>query len=165
MRWLKRSTACTGGLIHQRAPWKTRASIELATLQWLTWYSHHRLMEPLGYNLPAEDEGNNYRQPKMPLTCLHSFKPTCLHDCRCGSFHWFRHSRPHRYAISYHRRLRAALRRRTSKFDSPRQGIERLFHAKDWYCRRGLLRRRNRPPPRHTRLPSTSVRQPGACGR
>lgn len=49
-------------LIHRRAPWKTRESVELATLQWVAWYNHHRLMEPLGYIPPAEAEANYYRQ-------------------------------------------------------------------------------------------------------
>ncbi|MET3632271.1 transposase InsO family protein [Burkholderia sp. 572] len=49
-------------LIHPRAPWKTRESVELATLEWVAWYSHHRLMEPLGYIPPAEAEANSYRQ-------------------------------------------------------------------------------------------------------
>lgn len=49
-------------LIHRRAPWKTRESVELATLEWVAWYNHHRLMEPLGYIPPAEVEANYYRQ-------------------------------------------------------------------------------------------------------
>lgn len=49
-------------LIHRRAPWKTRESVELATLEWVAWYNHHRLMEPLGYIPPAEAEANYYRQ-------------------------------------------------------------------------------------------------------
>ncbi|RQM43768.1 hypothetical protein EHZ19_32470, partial [Paraburkholderia bannensis] len=40
-------------LIHRRAPWKTKESVELATLQWVAWFNHHRLMEPLGYIPPA----------------------------------------------------------------------------------------------------------------
>ncbi|WP_321813157.1 MULTISPECIES: IS3 family transposase [unclassified Paraburkholderia] len=43
-------------LIHRRAPWKTRESVELATLEWVAWYNHRRLMEPLGHILPAEAE-------------------------------------------------------------------------------------------------------------
>jgi len=39
-------------LIHRRAPWKTKESVELATLEWVAWYNNHRLMEPLGY-IPA----------------------------------------------------------------------------------------------------------------
>lgn len=49
-------------LIHRRAPWKTRESVELATLEWVAWYNHHRLMEPLGYIPPADAEANYYRQ-------------------------------------------------------------------------------------------------------
>ncbi|EDT04456.1 ISBt3 transposase subunit protein [Burkholderia ambifaria IOP40-10] len=49
-------------LIHRRAPWRTRESVELATLEWVAWYNHHRLMEPLGYIPPAEAEASYYRQ-------------------------------------------------------------------------------------------------------
>jgi transposase InsO family protein len=48
-------------LIH-RGTWKTRESVELATLEWVAWFNHHRLMEPLGYIPPAEAEANYYRQ-------------------------------------------------------------------------------------------------------
>jgi transposase InsO family protein len=49
-------------LIHRRAPWKTRESVEIATLEWVAWYNNYRLMEPLGYIPPAEAEANYYRQ-------------------------------------------------------------------------------------------------------
>lgn len=49
-------------LIHRRAPWKTREAVELATLEWVTWFNHHRLLEPIGYIPPAEAEANYYRQ-------------------------------------------------------------------------------------------------------
>jgi putative transposase len=49
-------------LIHRRAPWKTRESVELATLEWVAWFNHHRLMQPLGYIPPSEAEANYYRQ-------------------------------------------------------------------------------------------------------
>lgn len=49
-------------LIHRRAPWKTKESVELATLEWVAWFNHHRLLEPLGYIPPAEAEANYYRQ-------------------------------------------------------------------------------------------------------
>ncbi|KVC78884.1 transposase [Burkholderia ubonensis] len=51
-------------LIHRR-PRKTRESVELATLEWVAWFNHHRLMEPLGYIPPAEAEANYYRQLKI----------------------------------------------------------------------------------------------------
>jgi transposase InsO family protein len=49
-------------LIHRRAPWKTKESLELATLEWVPWFNHHRLLEPIGYIPPAEAEENYYRQ-------------------------------------------------------------------------------------------------------
>jgi putative transposase len=49
-------------LIHRRAPWKTREAVELATLEWVAWFNHQRLLEPIGYIPPAEAEANYYRQ-------------------------------------------------------------------------------------------------------
>jgi putative transposase len=49
-------------LIHRRIPWKTKESLELATLEWVSWFNHHRLLEPIGYIPPAEAEENYYRQ-------------------------------------------------------------------------------------------------------
>ena len=48
-------------LIHRRAPWKTKESLELATLEWVSWFNHHRLLEPIGHLPPAEAEANYYR--------------------------------------------------------------------------------------------------------
>ena len=31
-------------LIHRRAPWKTKQSVKVATLEWVFWDNHHRLM-------------------------------------------------------------------------------------------------------------------------
>ena len=49
-------------LIHRRAPWKTKESVELATLEWVSWFNHHRLLEPIGHVPPAEFEDAYYRQ-------------------------------------------------------------------------------------------------------
>ncbi len=49
-------------LIHRRAPWKTKEAVELATLEWVSWFNHHRLLEPIGYIPPAEAEENFHRQ-------------------------------------------------------------------------------------------------------
>ena len=55
-------------LIHRRGPWKTKASVELATLEWVSWFNHHRLLEPIGYIPPAEAEENYYRQLSEKVT-------------------------------------------------------------------------------------------------
>lgn len=49
-------------LIHRRAPWKTVESLELATLEWVTWFNRQRLLEPIGYIPPAEAEQRYYLQ-------------------------------------------------------------------------------------------------------
>lgn len=48
-------------IIHRRGPWKTREAVELATLEWVSWFNHHRLLEPIGYIPPAEAEANYWR--------------------------------------------------------------------------------------------------------
>ena len=55
-------------LIHRRAPWKTKAAVELATLEWVAWFNHQRLLEPIGYIPPAEAEENYYRQQAEKAT-------------------------------------------------------------------------------------------------
>lgn len=49
-------------VINRRAPWKTKEAVELATLEWVAWFNHHRLLEPIGNILSAEAEENYYRQ-------------------------------------------------------------------------------------------------------
>ena len=49
-------------LIHRRAPWKSREAVELATLEWVSWFNHHRLLEPIGYVPPAEAEADYWRR-------------------------------------------------------------------------------------------------------
>ncbi len=49
-------------LIHRRGPWKTKAAVELATLEWVSWFNHQRLMESIGDIPPAEAEQRYYQQ-------------------------------------------------------------------------------------------------------
>lgn len=49
-------------VIHRRGPWKTKQAVELATLKWVSWFNHHRLMGPLGNVPPAEFEANYHQQ-------------------------------------------------------------------------------------------------------
>ena len=53
-------------LIHRRGPWKTKAAVELATLEWVVWFNTQRLLGPIGYIPPAEAEANYYRQLAEP---------------------------------------------------------------------------------------------------
>jgi len=49
-------------LIHLCGPWKTRQSLELATLEWVAWFNHQRLHSAIGYIPPAEAEANYYNR-------------------------------------------------------------------------------------------------------
>jgi len=57
-------------LIHRRAPWKTKEAVEFATLEWVSWFNHHRLLEPIGYIPPAEAEANYYRKLANQATAV-----------------------------------------------------------------------------------------------
>lgn len=52
-------------LIKPRGPWRTPATVELATAEWIDWYNHTRLHGEIGHVPPAEHEAKHYqRQPK-----------------------------------------------------------------------------------------------------
>ncbi|MGH8116976.1 MAG: IS3 family transposase [Rhodanobacteraceae bacterium] len=48
-------------VIHRQS-WKNLEAVELATLTWVDWFNHKRLLEPIGNIPPAEAEANYYRQ-------------------------------------------------------------------------------------------------------
>ena len=43
-------------LIYSRPTWPSTSAVELATLEWVSWWNHQRLHEALGYQTPAEVE-------------------------------------------------------------------------------------------------------------
>ena len=47
-------------VIRHRGPWKTIEEVEYATLEWVDWFNHRRLLEPIGYVSPAEYEIRYY---------------------------------------------------------------------------------------------------------
>lgn len=49
-------------VIHRKQVWRRCEEVELATLEWVHWYNHERLLAPLGYRSPAEAEANYHRQ-------------------------------------------------------------------------------------------------------
>ncbi|MER1941980.1 IS3 family transposase [Castellaniella sp. FW104-16D08] len=53
-------------VIHRRTPWKTKAAVELATLEWVSWFNHQRLLGSIGDIPPAEAEARYYRQLAAP---------------------------------------------------------------------------------------------------
>jgi putative transposase len=49
-------------LIWQRGPWRNLEAVEFATLKWVHWFNHRRLLEPIG-NIPPAELENAYYQP------------------------------------------------------------------------------------------------------
>ncbi|QEH92708.1 IS3 family transposase [Dermacoccus abyssi] len=45
-------------LIYSRTTWPSTSAVELATLEWVTWWNHQRLHEALGYRTPVEVEAS-----------------------------------------------------------------------------------------------------------
>ena len=49
-------------VIRRRGPWKNIDDVEYATLEWVDWFNHRRLLEPIGNVPPAEYEMMYYVQ-------------------------------------------------------------------------------------------------------
>ena len=43
-------------VIQRQGPWRQLEAVEFATLDWVDWFNHRRLLEPIGYVPPAEYE-------------------------------------------------------------------------------------------------------------
>ena len=53
-------------VIHRRGPWRSFAAVEFATLEWVDWFNHRRLLEPIGNMPPAEAEARYYATLEEP---------------------------------------------------------------------------------------------------
>jgi putative transposase len=53
-------------IIHRRGPWRHLEADEYATLEWVDWFNHRRLLEPIGNIPPAELEAT-YHQSMSQL--------------------------------------------------------------------------------------------------
>ncbi len=47
-------------VIHRRGPWRNFEAVEFATLEWVDWFNHRRLLAPIGNILPTEAERRHY---------------------------------------------------------------------------------------------------------
>ena len=57
-------------LIRRRGPWKGIDQVEYATLEWVDWFNHRRLFEPIGHLPPAEFEAA-FRTEENPVPLKH----------------------------------------------------------------------------------------------
>ncbi len=52
-------------VIHRCGPWRSFEAVEFATLEWVNWFNHRRLLQPIGNIPPAEAEAAYYAQLAM----------------------------------------------------------------------------------------------------
>src|SRR5690625_5053851 len=62
-------------VIHRRGPWHSLEAVELVTLEWVHWFNHHRLLEPIG-NIPPAEAEERYSAMTGGQTMAASLKPT-----------------------------------------------------------------------------------------
>jgi putative transposase len=55
-------------LVRHRGPWRGLDEFEYAMLEWVDWWNHRRLLEPIGNIPPAEREADFYRH-NSTLNC------------------------------------------------------------------------------------------------
>ncbi len=55
-------------LIRNRGPWKGLDDVEYATLEWIDWFNHRRLLEPIGDVPPAEFEAAYWKENAREAT-------------------------------------------------------------------------------------------------
>ena len=72
-------------LIHRRAPWKTKESVELATLHWVAWFNNHRLLISRPQNLKQTTTGNSPVKPPRWLPDLDQTASTKPGAVQAGS--------------------------------------------------------------------------------
>ena len=54
-------------IVRRKGPWRHLEAVEFATLEWVDWFNHRRLLEPIGYVPPAEYEARaTMSRPRWP---------------------------------------------------------------------------------------------------
>ena len=55
-------------IIHRRGQWRHLEAVEYATLEWVDWFNHRRLLEPIGNVPPVEFEATYYHSTsQLPM--------------------------------------------------------------------------------------------------
>ena len=55
-------------VIHPRGPWRHMEAVEYATLEWVDWFNHRRILEPIGNVPPAELEASYHQSTgQLPM--------------------------------------------------------------------------------------------------
>lgn len=76
-------------VINRQGPWRGLDDVEYATLEWIDWFNHRRILEPIGDIPPAEYEDNYYRQNSPAETAgpKQNSGKTTVSD-KPGPVHW-----------------------------------------------------------------------------
>ena len=53
-------------VIRRLGPWRNLEAVEYATLEWVDWFNHRRLLESVGNVPPAEAEARYYAAAQAP---------------------------------------------------------------------------------------------------
>ncbi|MBB6255237.1 transposase InsO family protein [Nitrospirillum iridis] len=53
-------------VIHRRGPWRSFEAVEYATLEWVDWFNHRRVLGPIGNIPPAEAEARFHTMTDTP---------------------------------------------------------------------------------------------------
>ncbi len=53
-------------VIRRNGPWRHLEEVEFATLEWVDWFHHRRLFEPIGNIPPVEFEALYYERQETP---------------------------------------------------------------------------------------------------
>jgi putative transposase len=59
---------------HRRGPWRNLQAVEMVTLEWVDWFNHRRLLEPVGNVPPAEVKAAHYQQLPYLLRLVGKFQ-------------------------------------------------------------------------------------------
>jgi transposase InsO family protein len=57
-------------VIRPNGPWRSLEEVEFATLEWVDWFNHRRLLEPIGDIPPAEFEAMYYEDQEGPTMAV-----------------------------------------------------------------------------------------------
>ena len=68
-------------VIRRRGPWRSLEAVEFATLDWVDWFNHRRLLEPIGYCRRRNMKRATMSRPRWPDS-RHSLSddPGTIHD-------------------------------------------------------------------------------------
>jgi putative transposase len=86
-------------LVRRRGPWRGIDEVEYATLEWVDWFNHRRLLAPIGYIPPTEFEAA-FRREDNPAALFDSStrasdEPGAVQELRLGH-----HCRDHRAPVT-----------------------------------------------------------------